>query len=270
MNYAHFLELCAEKGETPKSISRKIGIANGNTNSWRNGGNPSVDVILKLMRELNCTADELISPYYLDMAQKSKAQGISNYNPPEFRHYHWNFPEYTETDKMYNKVCYTIYALHGIAKGSALLSAIELPDDKTAEITKDQLFWLAYRSNTTYEFFVENDLIGVDSRTIKDTAISSAYYWVSSLDQIDHDKAIMWETNFACLYSSVIEKNIDQDFFTEFIDFFAKYKNKQVELKNYILQSMLKFEDDNKRKDEMRDKALQAMEEEQVMKKELA
>lgn len=67
MNYTHFVELCKSKGETPKSVSRKIGLSNGNTNSWKNGGNPSVEVILKLMKELGCTADELIAPNYQNM-----------------------------------------------------------------------------------------------------------------------------------------------------------------------------------------------------------
>lgn len=60
MNYEAFEKLCKEKGTTPTALSLNIGLKKGNTTSWRNGGNPSVEVLLRLSDELNCTTDYLL------------------------------------------------------------------------------------------------------------------------------------------------------------------------------------------------------------------
>lgn len=60
MNYAVFEQLCKAKGTTPTALSKKLGLSKGNTSSWKKGGNPSVDVLIKLADELNCTTDILL------------------------------------------------------------------------------------------------------------------------------------------------------------------------------------------------------------------
>lgn len=60
MNYALFERLCGEKGTNPTALARKLGLSKGNTSNWKNGGNPSVDILCKLADELDCTADSLL------------------------------------------------------------------------------------------------------------------------------------------------------------------------------------------------------------------
>lgn len=60
MNYLLFEKLCKDKGTTPTAISKKLGLSKGNTSNWKNGGNPSVDILCRLADELNCTTDDLL------------------------------------------------------------------------------------------------------------------------------------------------------------------------------------------------------------------
>lgn len=60
MNYAVFDKLCKEKGTTPTALSKKLGLSKGNTSSWKRGGNPSVDILIQIADELNCTTDKLL------------------------------------------------------------------------------------------------------------------------------------------------------------------------------------------------------------------
>ena len=60
MNYTLFEELCKKNNTNPTALSKKIGLSKGNTSNWKNGGNPSVDILCKLADELNCTTDALL------------------------------------------------------------------------------------------------------------------------------------------------------------------------------------------------------------------
>ncbi len=61
MNYAVLEKICQEKGTTPTALALKLGLSKGNTTSWKKGGNPSVEVLLQLSDELNCTTDYLLT-----------------------------------------------------------------------------------------------------------------------------------------------------------------------------------------------------------------
>lgn len=60
MDYNIFSALCAEKGTSPTALALKLGLSKGNTSSWKKGGNPSVEILIRLADELNCTADLLL------------------------------------------------------------------------------------------------------------------------------------------------------------------------------------------------------------------
>lgn len=60
MNYSLFEELCKNSKTNPTALSKKIGLSKGNTSNWKNGGNPSVDILCKIADELNCTTDALL------------------------------------------------------------------------------------------------------------------------------------------------------------------------------------------------------------------
>lgn len=60
MNYERLLKICEEKGETVSSVIKKMGIDSSNTGSWKNGGNPSVKILIKLSEYLNASSDYLL------------------------------------------------------------------------------------------------------------------------------------------------------------------------------------------------------------------
>lgn len=60
MNYSFFEKMCSLNGTTPTAVSHKLGLSKGNTSNWKNGGNPSVSILIQLADELNCTTDELL------------------------------------------------------------------------------------------------------------------------------------------------------------------------------------------------------------------
>ncbi len=60
MNYDGFSQLCRDNGTTPTALTQKLGLSKGNTSSWKRGGNPSVDILMQLSVELNCTTDFLL------------------------------------------------------------------------------------------------------------------------------------------------------------------------------------------------------------------
>ncbi len=60
MNYSLFEKLCKNNKTNPTALSKKIGLSKGNTSNWKNGGNPSVDILCKIADELNCTTDALL------------------------------------------------------------------------------------------------------------------------------------------------------------------------------------------------------------------
>lgn len=60
MDYSTFATLCTENNTTPTALALKLGLSKGNTSSWKKGGNPSADILMKLADELNCTTDMLL------------------------------------------------------------------------------------------------------------------------------------------------------------------------------------------------------------------
>ena len=60
MNYSLFEKLCKKNNTNPTALSKKLGLSKGNTSNWKNGGNPSVDILCKIADELNCTTDALL------------------------------------------------------------------------------------------------------------------------------------------------------------------------------------------------------------------
>jgi len=60
VDYVTFDKLCKENGTTATAIALKLGLSKGNTSSWKKGGNPSADILIKIADELNCTVDVLL------------------------------------------------------------------------------------------------------------------------------------------------------------------------------------------------------------------
>lgn len=60
MDYVAFDKLCKENKTTATAIALKLGLSKGNTSSWKKGGNPSAEILIKIADELNCTVDTLL------------------------------------------------------------------------------------------------------------------------------------------------------------------------------------------------------------------
>lgn len=60
MDYVTFDKLCKENGTTATAVALKLGLSKGNTSSWKKGGNPSAEILIKIADELNCTVDVLL------------------------------------------------------------------------------------------------------------------------------------------------------------------------------------------------------------------
>lgn len=76
MDYVTFDKLCKANGTSATALALKLGLSKGNTTSWRKGGNPSADILIKIADELNCTVDVLLgrgtyNPIYSDEDEKA-------------------------------------------------------------------------------------------------------------------------------------------------------------------------------------------------------
>lgn len=60
MDYVTFDKLCKANGTSATALALKLGLSKGNTTSWRKGGNPSAEILIKMADELNCTVDILL------------------------------------------------------------------------------------------------------------------------------------------------------------------------------------------------------------------
>ena len=52
MNYDAFKQRCKEKGYSASSLVTELGISKSNITNWKNGGNPSYDILIKMAQTL--------------------------------------------------------------------------------------------------------------------------------------------------------------------------------------------------------------------------
>lgn len=60
MNYDVFKQRCKEKGYSASSLVTELGISKSNITNWKNGGNPSYDVLIKMAQMLECSVGYLL------------------------------------------------------------------------------------------------------------------------------------------------------------------------------------------------------------------
>jgi transcriptional regulator with XRE-family HTH domain len=58
--YSYLKKACAKNKTTPTAVAREVGITTANTGKWKNGGTPSVDILLKLSDRLSVSTDYLL------------------------------------------------------------------------------------------------------------------------------------------------------------------------------------------------------------------
>ena len=60
MNYEAFKQKCKEKGYSASSLVTELGISKSNITNWKNGGNPSYDILIKMSQTLECSVGYLL------------------------------------------------------------------------------------------------------------------------------------------------------------------------------------------------------------------
>ncbi len=60
MNYDRFESLCKNGATSPTVLVEKFDLSRGNLNSWRKGGNPSTEVLIKLADYFDVSVDYLL------------------------------------------------------------------------------------------------------------------------------------------------------------------------------------------------------------------
>ncbi len=61
MFYEQLKLACEQKGLSVTALLNKMGLSTSNTGKWKNGGFPSVDILIKLSSELDVTTDYLLT-----------------------------------------------------------------------------------------------------------------------------------------------------------------------------------------------------------------
>lgn len=259
-------DICREKGIQQQTICKAIGITSGTFSTWKKRGTdpeakylPCICEILGVSMEYLLTGDEGMT-----YASKESAEPRA----PELQQYTWTFPEDTETDKLYNKVCYALYMLHGSLKASAMLSAVELPSDKPADISETALKWLAYKSGTDFTFFTvgayeagKSDFNTVESYASECERLSpdvpySSEDWADKREEYPEMKK--WDENYSYFIKKTVEKSINQEYFLEIAEKFAQYSRNQADLMMYIKQGIALYEADRRNRGNRRNAEMTA------------
>lgn len=60
MFYEQLKKACKINGTNPSNILKEFNLSTGNTGRWKDGGTPSVEVLLKLADRLKCSTDFLL------------------------------------------------------------------------------------------------------------------------------------------------------------------------------------------------------------------
>lgn len=60
MNYEAFKQKCKEKGYSASSLVTELGISKSNITNWKNGGNPSYEILIRMSQILECTVGYLL------------------------------------------------------------------------------------------------------------------------------------------------------------------------------------------------------------------
>lgn len=60
MIYDNFRNVCKRKGTNLTAVLKSIGCSSGSTGRWKNGGSPTIDIVIKIANYLDVSLDELV------------------------------------------------------------------------------------------------------------------------------------------------------------------------------------------------------------------
>ena len=89
MFYEQLKKLCEERGTTITAVTTTLGLSKGGLSRWRNGGNPTADVVRRFADYFGVTADYLLAENQDDVAQIDRLietyfRGIKIWNDNQF------------------------------------------------------------------------------------------------------------------------------------------------------------------------------------------
>lgn len=256
------LYVMAEKNISQKKICDALNISGSTFATWKQKHrNPPSEYIYRICEAVGVSANYLLNG---DEIQQISQQ--IKYEMPKLHNYRWDFLENAEIDKKYNKVCYALHMLHGSMKANAMLSAVGLPEDKSVNIDDTVLKWLADKSKTITDFFIEGNFeIGKsDAESLKKLAQGYTYYGAYDSESLrtDYPEMKKWDENFAYLFNLAIEESINSEYITEIFEAFRCYPNEHADLMAYIRQGIYNFEEARQKRLDRRNASINAQKEE--------
>lgn len=76
MFYERLKQSCKKSGTTITAILREMNMNSANTSSWKNGGKPSTDVLVKLSERLNVSTDYLLTGKEKEPSLDEQLEGV--------------------------------------------------------------------------------------------------------------------------------------------------------------------------------------------------
>lgn len=239
-----------KQGKKQKDLSEFAGISTSAISAWnKNNTQPASDKLSLIADFLNVSLDYLVT-------------GEEKGKTPKLHKYRWNFEEVTETDKLYNRVCYAIHMLHGKMRASAMLSAIGLSSDKPDSISEMALQWLSEKCKTTRIFFTDGyfETGKSDFKSLTEVAEDFSYYR-GDFDS-ESSEVKKWEENYAYLFYLAVSESTNAEYVAEVFEDFSRYPNEQADLMAYIRQGIANFEDARQKRLDRRNAEMNAQKEE--------
>ena len=147
-----------------------MGINSSTFSTWKKRGvDPDVKYIPCICDILGVSIDFLLTGEDKNVSCPS--------NNPVLNDYRWYFPEKSEDDILYNRICYALCMLHGRVKANILLSAVMLPCNTTFPVRGEVLKWLAYKSNVSVSFLTSPPFVVGKTNAEELNALARSYFY---------------------------------------------------------------------------------------------
>ena len=76
MFYEQLKKACLKRGTSPSALAQEFGLTTANTGKWKNGGKPSVDILIKFADRLGVSTDYLLKGEEPQMRSKNERDDI--------------------------------------------------------------------------------------------------------------------------------------------------------------------------------------------------
>lgn len=230
---------CKKQDTTPTALLKSLNISTSKLTAWKKGAMPSSEWVILISEELGVSIEYLLT-------------GKDTSSVPELRQYHSNHSETDEISKRYNTICKVMRLIHGKKKAFAILSAINLPNDKPVAFSKAQIAYLAYKTCVNEAFFNDESLVECDPEQLEKKrrayAMELDYEDLQDLERA-YPESEVWEKNYKHLYFEAMQMGLNMAVFEEITNTLSRFSNEeQVEIKVIFEEAVKRYEDKIKRR----------------------